>query len=286
LLLGFVVGIPMTEAAGASLRIACLAALGLLAVSAGAIAQDRSRGQDERGSLLLSAFYAQPATSVRLDSPSGRGTDIDLENDLGLQKTTTVARLDGYLWLGDRGRLDLSVFRYSRSASRQIDRTIQFGDREFPIDTVVNTRSDVTIFKAAYTFEAVRRERGFFGVTGGLYTAWSRMDLDAAALGIDESNDVDAPLPVIGIRGSYDIGDRISLRGSVEWFGVTTNKASGRLTDAILGADYSFNDTVALGVAYNDVKVDVTSTSDRGFDTNLGWGYDGALLYVKLNFGE
>jgi hypothetical protein len=263
-----------------------LAALGLLVVPGMADAQERHRGQDERGSLLFSAFHSDPSTTVRLDAPSGRGTEIDLENDLGLEKTTTVARLDGYLWLRGRGRLDFSMFRFSRSATRQIDRTLEFGDREFPIDTAVSTNADVTIFKAAYTFAAVQRERGFLGVTGGLYTAWSRLDLDASNLGLDESSDVDAPLPVIGVRGSYDIGNRITLRGAVEWFGITTNKASGRLTDANVGADYSVSDRVAVGVAYNDVSVDIDSTSDRGLETNLNWGYDGPLLYVKMNFGE
>ncbi|HEU4618297.1 MAG TPA: hypothetical protein VFV10_09660 [Gammaproteobacteria bacterium] len=235
---------------------------------------------------MFSAFYTEPSTSVRLDSASGVGTDIDLESDLGLAKTTTVARLDGYFWLGSRGRLDFSLFRYSRDASRTIDRTLEFGDREYPINTVVSTSADVTIFKAAYTFAVVQRQRGFFGVTGGLYTASSRLELNATNLGVDESNDVDAPLPVVGVRGSYAIGDRIALRGSVEWFGVTANKASGRLTDASIGADYSFNDRVALGVAYNDVNVDVSSTNDRGRETNLDWGYGGPLLYLKMNFGD
>jgi hypothetical protein len=243
-------------------------------------------GQEERGSITFAAFHNEPATSLQLESPSGLGTDIDLEKDLGLQATMTVARLEGYYRFGGRGRVDFTLFRYSRDATRQIDRTIEFGDNEYPVSTVVNTSADVTIFKAAYTFAALRRERGFFGITAGLYTASSRTRLDAQEIGVDSSNDIQAPLPVIGLRGAYHIGKRIALRGSVEWFGITTNKASGRLTDANIGVDYGFTERLALGLAYDDMSMDVTAVSDRGLETRLDWGYDGPMLYVKLNFGR
>ena len=82
-------------------------------------------GQDrERASLLLGAFITDRNTSARLDSNQGQGTDLDLEQDLGLEDSVTVFRLGGYYWVTPRQRLDFSVFDFSRDASIRIDETI------------------------------------------------------------------------------------------------------------------------------------------------------------------
>jgi len=72
----------------------------------------------ERASIVLGAFITDRQSNTRLDSDSGGdGTDIDMEDDLGLESSTNVARLGGYVWLGRRHRLDGAYFDLSRSAS-------------------------------------------------------------------------------------------------------------------------------------------------------------------------
>src|SRR6185503_12517852 len=82
----------------------CLVCIGpLLPLAASAQpAADR-----ERASIVLGAFITDRQSNTRLDSDSGGdGTDIDMEDDLGLESSTNVARLGGYVWLGRRHRLD------------------------------------------------------------------------------------------------------------------------------------------------------------------------------------
>ena len=239
----------------------------------------------ERGSILLGAFVTDRATSARLDSSSGSGSDIDLEDDLGLEDSTSVARFGGYFWFKPRHRFDVSVFDLSRDASRTIQETIDFGDQTFQINTVVNTSNDTTIYKLDYTFAPLNRPRGFLGVIGGLYVSANKLSLsspNAAA----ESEDLTAPLPVLGVRGEYEITDRIALRGAMQWFGIDTGDVAGRLVDTYIGADYTFAERFAVGLAYNDVSLNVDATDDTGWNGELDWGYDGILLYMKFDFGS
>ncbi len=238
----------------------------------------------ERGSVSFGAFITDRQSSARLDSGQGAGTDIDLETDLGMESSSTVARLGGYYWVTPRQRLDFSVFDLSRTSTTPIDETIEFGDEIFNIDTVVASKSDLSIFKAAYTFAAINRERGYLGVTGGLYVANTRLTLSEASLGTAESEDLTAPLPVIGLRGEYEITDRITLRGAGEWFKIDTGDVSGRLRDIYVGADYGFSERMAVGLAYNDVSMSIGASESGGFEGTLDWGYDGFLLYFKLDF--
>lgn len=240
----------------------------------------------ERASVLLGAFIAGPDTSARVDSVNGRGTDIDLENDLGLDTTKTVARLDGYYWFSLRHRLDVSLFEYSRDATKTIERTIDFGGRSFVLNRTLDASSDVSIFKVAYTFAPIVRSRGHFGISAGIYTASVELALRDRASGAEEAQDLTAPLPVIGFRGQYDVTDRISFRGSVELFSLDAGDADGRLSDTTIGADYGFNDRIGLGIAYNLVSVDIDAQETDGFIGEIDWGYDGILLYLKANFGQ
>src|SRR5690349_1645943 len=140
-----------------------LAAIGLLLPLA-ASAQPKAR---ERAGIMVGAFITDRQSSTRFDSDSGDGTDIDMEDDLGLESSTNVGRLGGYVWLGKRSRLDGAYFDLSRSATIPIQETIDFGDQSFQINTALNTQSDLTIIKGDYTFAVVAKDRGYLGVTAG-----------------------------------------------------------------------------------------------------------------------
>jgi hypothetical protein len=241
---------------------------------------------EERAGIIIGAFITDRQSSTRLDSDAGDGTEIDMEDDLGLESSTNVVRLGGYVWFGERHRLDGAYFDLSRDASFPIQETIEFGDETFVIDTVVETESNLSIIKADYTYAVVARDRGWLGVTAGLYIADSSLALSQSTLGRAESEDVTAPLPLFGLRGDYAIGDRITLRGAMQWFGFEADDVDGRLTDFYVGADYGFGERMAVGLAYNRVSMNLGAVEDRGLNARLDWGYDGLLLYFKMNLGS
>lgn len=258
----------------------CVAPLLPLAASA----QPTAGG--ERASIILGAFITDRQSNTRFDSASGNGTDIDMEDDLGLESSTNVARLGGYVWLGRRHRLDGAYFDLSRSASIPIDETINFGDQTFQINTVLNTESNLKIAKADYTFAVLAKDRGWLGVTAGLYIAKTGFALSQPTLGRAESEDVTAPLPLFGLRGDYAINDRITLRGATQFLGFKTDELEGHLTDFYVGADYGFGQRMAVGLAYNSVSMNIGRENANGFNGRLDWGYDGFLLYFKVDLGS
>lgn len=237
----------------------------------------------ERASILFGAFITDRATDVRLDSDQGDGTDVDLESDLGLDPNSTVARIAGYYWFNDRHRIDAGYFDLSRSAEKRIQETIEFGDETFTIDTVVGAKADFEIIKVAYTFAPLNKDRGWLGITGGLYVMKSGFSMFAGNAQ-SESENLTAPLPVFGVRGEFAITDRITLGGASEWFKFEAEDVDGRLHDFYVGADYRITDRFALGLAYNDVSLNIGAKEDHGFEGRLNWAYDGFLLYGKFDF--
>jgi hypothetical protein len=240
----------------------------------------------ERASISLGAFITDRDTNGRLDSDTlGQGTVFDAEDDLGLDSSDTVARLDAYYRFNSRHRIDFSVFDLSRHATATIDEPIQFGDEVFDINSTISTDLDLTIYKAAYTYSFLMRENGYLGVTGGLYVLSTDISLREPNTGQFEVGDLTAPLPVLGLRGNYRLTPRLLLRSSAELFAIEFEDVDGSLFDFYIGLDYHFHDKFAVGLGYNNVSLDVDADASE-FKGVLDWTYDGVLLNVQYSFGS
>ena len=239
---------------------------------------------DTKFSLSIGVFLTDRSSKTRVDGTAGMdGTEVDLEGDLGLNRSDSVFRIDGYYRFNQKHRLDFSVFDLSRTASKVIQKNIEWNDTLFPIDTTVDSDFDLTIYKIAYTWSFMRRDKGYLGLTAGLYIADFGTRLEAEAIGELESSGFTAPLPVIGLRGQYDFTEKLSFRASGEIFAIEYEEYSGSLYDIYAGLDYQFFKHVAIGIGINAVKLDVGISKDR-FDGNVDWRYDGGLVFFKFDF--
>jgi hypothetical protein len=257
------------------LLLACLA----LVVPAAAAAQD-----DHRFSLSLGAFVTDRASEARVDAADGSiGTPVDLESDLGLETSEMVLRVDGYFRFNDRHRIDFSVFDLSRDATRQIDAAITWQNVVFPISATVVSALEFNVYKLAYTWSFMRREKGYLGLTGGLYVAEVAAKLSAQNIAVDVGGGLTAPLPVIGLRGEYRFTDKWTFRASGELFGLEYEAMDGSLVDLYAGIDFRLFEHVAVGAALNSVRLDV-EVSDSDLTGALDWQYDGVLLFFKFDF--
>jgi hypothetical protein len=271
------------------LKQGCGPARGLRVISAGAIVlllllvQPANAEMDPKFSISVGAFFTELDSQTRIDGEANSGTDVDLESDLGLDRSDKVIRVDAYWRFAEKHRLDFSTFDLSRSATKLIERDIVWDDTTYPVSAEVDTTLDLAIYKAAYTWEFLKRGRSFLGATIGVYVADLGVSISAEAIGSSESDDVTAPLPVVGLRGEYRFAERWSIRGSAEVFIIEYGDYDGSLYDLFAGVDFSVTDNIAIGVGINSVQLDV-GVSKSGFQGDLNWQYDGALAYLKFDF--
>lgn len=239
---------------------------------------------NERGGVSLGVFITDRESTTRIDAESGDpGTDVDLEADLGLDSSDSVFRIDGFYKFNDRHRIDASWFDLSRSSSKQVDREIEWNGSLYPVSTTINSVFDIDIYKVAYTWSFLRREKGYIGASAGLYIADFAISLDAPAISQREVGDGTAPLPVFGLRGEYRFTDRWTFRASGELFVFEYDSWDGSLYDVYAGIDYRLTDHFSAGVALNTVSFDI-GVSELNFSGNVDWGYTGGLIFVKYGF--
>ena len=58
------------------------------------LAEDFGQPLDKKFSVSVGAFITDHDTRIRLDTDAGPGTEVSLENDLGLDATTNIMRFD------------------------------------------------------------------------------------------------------------------------------------------------------------------------------------------------
>lgn len=263
----------------AALRLALILSVGLAASVASA--QERQR---MRSALMVGAFSTGGSADVRVDSDTGRGTTLNLENTLGIDPDVDVGRIGGYHWFNDRHRFDGGYFDLSRDGGRTLSETVTFRDQTFELQTTISASMDFSVLKADYTFAPISRPAAFLGVTGGFYVAKMKFALTSIN-GTSETEDATAPLPVFGLRGEYAITPRLTIGGALQWFKVQSEDLDGRLTDFYVAADYRITRRFAVGLAYNDAELDVEANDEFGFSGAVDWSYDGVFVYAKLGVG-
>ena len=206
-----------------------------------------------------------------------------MEEELGLDKTDSVFRLDGYYRFAEKHQINFSAFDLSREATTQIQKDISWNNTVFPIDTVLTSDFDVTIYKVDYTWRFMQRDKGYLGLTGGLYIADFDFDLFTTNVDLFDRSGATAPLPVIGLRGEYNFSEKWSFQADGEIFFFEYEDWDGSLYDVYAGLEYQWFEHMGIGVGVNAVKMDlgVTKTNLSG---DLDWEYKGALVFVKFNF--
>ena len=230
------------------------------------------------------AFFADQDMKTEFEVSVGDiDVVVDFEDDLGLRASQSVFRFTAFYDFNERHRLDLDVFDLSQSATATIERDIEWDGTVFPISTEISTVLDLNIYKLAYTYHLLRRDKYKLGVTGGLYVADIALNLNLLENDVEERGDVTAPLPVMGLRGEYFFSDRWRVSASAEWFGLEIDEYSGTLRDIMISIDYRFGNHAAVGMGYNTVHMDIDAT-EGDLRADLKWRYSGLIGYLRFTF--
>jgi hypothetical protein len=242
---------------------------------------DRARFTYRVGAQLFSDFTSH----LRVDSETlGRGTEIVLEDDLSVEDSLQILRFDGTYRFNERHAVNASIYNIKRRGGNTLSKEIQFGDQVFSIDTEVESTFRQGILKLVYSYRFLDRPNLDLGATIGVHTMKLRSDIVATDGSRAETRKTDAPLPVIGIQGSYRFSPKWRLVGSTEWFDIKSGDAQGTFLDALFSVEYDISDHYGIGFGFNRFELDVIS-GDEKLKGAVFLKFDAALLYFKGGFG-
>jgi opacity protein-like surface antigen len=262
-----------------------LSAAALLMFSASAWAE---RPTDQYW-LQLHAFWPSIESTARVDAlaTARPGTELSFENDLGMSDSETLPALLMGMRFFDNWRVDFEYYSLKRDASRLTEREIDFGDTNFELGTQLSSSFESTVYRLTVGYSFVKSQELDLGASLGLHLT----DFELALAGSSslggaakrEARDALAPLPTIGLYGTYAISPAFGLRARADLLSFSYGDYDGSLTNVELSVDWRFspNFSVGAGYRYVDYKLDVTSSSWKG---EVNYKFDGPIVFIEAAF--
>lgn len=267
----------------------------LLAACATSHAAEFSRFREPKPRVVEDLFRAEVSvvgasfdTTVRLDDDNStvRNTDINIEDDLGLDDMRSLIQAEITFLPGERHLLRLGGQATRRAANKQLQRTITFEDDTFMVNARVASKLDLTLFGLTYGYRFLKRERYELDGTFSVQIA----EIDANITGrnangtqirsTQDAEDGVAPVPMIGLEGRFDFGSRWSAEGRFQFVGANTDGIEASIIDSRLAVTWRQNPYLVYGVGYRRfaIKADVDRDDDSG---RVDLSISGPMLFLR-----
>ena len=244
----------------------------------------------ERFGFTLGGFVTTVNSQVRIgDQRLGAGIDIDIEEALGLNTTSTVFRLGATYRFGKsrRHQAEFSWFELHRDAAKTLESDIVVDDVVYPVGTMVDSYLDFQIWKAAYNYSFFLDDRINLAAGIGLFVVPIKYGVNASGIG-ETGEDITAPLPVVGLRAEFVLTRKWFLRASTDLFYLEIGDFRGTIVDSVTAVEYKPWKHLGFGLAANFFKVGIEAKGgdfpNIDFVGNVQVDYLGLLLYGKLYY--
>jgi len=239
-------------------------------------------GLTDRWTIELGGYAPNVDTTAYLNSISGRGTTVNFEQDLNLDDRKVNLTVAGKVRLGDRWRIEAEYFGLNRSGSEAINRTVSWGNNTYPIGVVVSSTFDTDIYRLSGGYSFIKNDQAELGIALGLHATDFRISLAATGFGA-QTADAFAPLPTVGLYGSYALSPRWLLSGRVDYFSLDYNDYDGSLVNTQAGIDYRFTRNFGVGLGYRYIDYDLSVAKSR-FNGGVEYKFSGPVFYFVGSF--
>jgi hypothetical protein len=228
-------------------------------------------------------FFPSFNTDIKVDGDSGRvGTLMDMENLLGLDDSITTPAPD-ILWrINRKHRLGFSYFNLNRDGTKNLSRTINFGDRTYVIGTNVESSLDISVYRMRYGYSIVNDGRKEFGLGLAVDFMPIEASIRSARLAKEKENAL-LIVPTLGFHAAFAISKKLAIIGNFNGIYFDFDTYGGSVLNSVAVLEYNTFKNLSVGAGYSYYHADIEADYS-GFDGNLNFEYHGPLVYIKFLF--
>jgi hypothetical protein len=239
----------------------------------------------------LGSYVISADTSVRVDGDAGeRGTRVNWERTFGGGDLTRF-RVDLQWRFAEHHKLRALWFNSDRSKTKTIDREINWGDTTFPVDARLKGNINYDIYELAYEYAFFRRDTYELSASIGAYYGQFNASLAGDIASPDGTSQIhakadasiNAPLPVLGLRGQWLLPYNLSLDVSGQWFKASINQYNGDLQDYRGTLTWQPKEWLGIGFGYDYFSAH-GDTDSHSFKGSLDWTFQGPMIYYSAAF--
>jgi hypothetical protein len=244
----------------------------------------------ERFKLTAGFFAPVNNTNIKVDGTNGKiGTDIDFESDLGFNKNSSTFLGDFQYRLSRRSRFDFSYYRLDRSASKTIDRDINFNGNTYNLGAQIDAYFNSNIYRLSYGYAILSKPTYEAGLLIGAHVVKFGLGIDATANNVSGSAATNvgltAPLPDFGLWGGWTMGPHWAVNAEADYLDITINSISGRIIAYNAALTYRPIRSLSFAAGYTGLNFKLNVDKEK-LDGQLKWGYNGPSVTATFAFGH
>jgi hypothetical protein len=250
-----------------------------------------ARPGDDRFYAKAGAFFPAVNSDLRIDGNGGTiGTEIDLENDLGLPVHKTLPfGLIGWRF-SDNWRVEAEYFSVSRESNIILDKDLSIGNTTFPVNANITSGLSTDVYRLAVGHSFSSGENYDIGGNIGLHLS----DFAVFAEGTGSVNGVGGtrsserrnqlvPLPTLGLYGLFAINDTLTLVSRINYFQLKISDYKGQLVDGSIGITAKLNRNFGIGADFRYVDYRLRAEADN-FTGRVRYDFYGPFVYIVAGF--
>ena len=212
--------------------------------------------------LSAGVLWAESNVTANLNSgPIGAGALIDFEDDMGLDESSLIGLFDARWHFTKRWQLEFEYFKLDRDNEKQIERVIDWGNLNIPINGVAKGSFNIEDFRVSVGYSFFRTQDKEVGVGLGAHVAKLEAGLSTLNFG-SEVADQTAPLPFLTLYARMALTDRWLLTMRVDRLSLDTGDIDGQIFSSGLDVIYQPWRHFSIGLGFRDINFQINSTSD------------------------
>jgi hypothetical protein len=249
----------------------------------------------DRFVVSVGGFIVGTDLSGSLAGQSSANPEVDFDKSFGRDEDATRGRLDALWRITPAHHMRFMYFNKSSARTRVLADPIEWGDYTFQAGTSTTFNQKMEVMALGYEWAFMRTPTYEVAATLGVHYSETTLQLSGNALvsdangnvtqvnGATKASSLPAPLPLIGLRGSWAVSPTWVLDAEVAFLQAKYEDYDGHWSDVRLGATWMFHRNFGAGLAYNNyqTRVDVTRPA---FNGKLKTGYSGLQAFLTASF--
>ncbi len=238
-------------------------------------------GEDYHIEASYGWWNAQPSLIVNSESLEILGTDVNLIEDLGIEKHQ-LGKLNLVLRPAKKHRFRFERLPIRYEADSTVQRSFVFNGQTFSVGLPVRTEATFDTYRFGYEYDFIYRAKGFLGALVDL--KYTNIDVALTSPIGEEFTTAAAPIPTFGLIGRVYPIPSLAITGEFSMFRVPDSlgeqlEGDGSYTDFDINATYNINRFFGAQAGYRRVNIFYDVDLDSGTLKFSGLYFGGVVRY-------
>lgn len=262
-----------------ALTVACLWGAAAPAWAQFQVPAEPAVGEDYHVEASFGFWNPTPSLLVNSESLGILGTDVDLVEDLGIEKKN-LGKVNVVLRPATKHKFRFEYLPIQYEAESTVRREFVFNGQRYRVGLPVNTQADFKTYRVGYEYDFIYRDRGFVGAL--IDVKYTDVNVALSSVIGDEFTTAVAPIPTIGLVGRGYILKNLAIGGEFSYFRIPENASDdydGRYRDFDVYGTFNVTNNFGATVGFRSVDVFYKADNDTGALTFNGLYLTGVVRF-------